>query len=67
MCLCESLCVAVLVCVVLNWINSAGSSLVVEKSLPVVTSVLEFHTHLHTVEHHLIQSDGESDEGREWC
>lgn len=70
-CVSVSHCVAVLVCVcvhvLLNWISSAGSSLVVEKSLPVVTSVLEFHTHLHTVEHHLIQSDGESDEGREWC
>lgn len=55
----------VYVCVLLNHINSAGSSLVVEKPLPVVTSVLQFHTHTHTVEHHRIQSDGGSDEGVE--
>lgn len=57
--------VCVYVCVLLNQINSAGSSLVVEKPLPVVTSVLQFHTHTHTVEHHRIQSDGGSDEGVE--
>lgn len=75
MCLCESVCAClswcvflqacVYVCVLLNQINSAGSSLLVEKPLPVVTSVLQFHTHTHTVEHHRIQSDGGSDEGVE--
>lgn len=57
------------VCVLLNWINSAGSSLGVEKSLPAVTSVSQLHTHAHTqtqtVEYFRIGSDGESDEGIE--
>lgn len=78
MCLSKSVCESVLECVpgvcvflylcvraLLNWINSAGSSLVVEKSLPAVTSVLQFLTHSHTVDHHQMQSDGESDERME--
>ncbi len=60
----------VYVCVLLNWINSAGSSLVVEKSLPAVTFVLQLDTHTHTHTHTLTElSTTEyrvmvSDEGR---
>lgn len=46
----------VCMCVLLNWINSVGYSLRVEKSLPAVTSVLQLHTHPNTHTHTLTQS-----------
>lgn len=47
------------------WVNSAGSSLMVEKSSLVVASDCSTHTHSHTVEPRQILSDAGSDEGME--